>query len=248
MKLFFSAVLAAAAVAKLEAYEPMASFAPINSSPASRYMMKGLYGANEMGYWGEYVFIYGEISGAPIPEEHIVVTWAAIQAETESGGAPANNPVETVECTVVFRSINPDYPIYNEIDVRTYAGSYNAGSDTLDVGSKTSDIWKKPAGTSDRHYQYVNTNTGLFGDPEYVNGCFVQRMPNDPASSVELKKGYTYNVKLGYDVYSPSYDQGSDNATAGDDHYLTHLWSAEGDWQEVCWWDFCSTDPEIIAT
>ena len=95
----------------------------------------GTYGANEVGYWGEYVFLYMEINGAQIPEDAVVTTWATIEDPDDRGTVKT----ETVECVMTFRSsadsFGPREPELEEITTRTYQGTIEAAGTTLESWS-----------------------------------------------------------------------------------------------------------------
>ena len=67
MKNLFAATLIATASAVLEVYEPRAEWSGVAVSPSSRYWLNGTYGTNDIGYWGDYNFIYWNLGGAEIP-------------------------------------------------------------------------------------------------------------------------------------------------------------------------------------
>ena len=65
---------AAALFASAEAwYLPYSNFDAISNWGSPRYWMEGKYGANNMGWFGTYAYIYFEVGGAEI-EDGAVVT------------------------------------------------------------------------------------------------------------------------------------------------------------------------------
>lgn len=102
---------------------PSEEFTAFNKSFADRYYLKGRYGPNNMGYWGQYAYIYLEVGGDEIADGAVVTTWATIERPVEYTtktdpftGAVTQEQVqtgvpytqtETAECRMVYRK-EPD--------------------------------------------------------------------------------------------------------------------------------------------
>ena len=120
-----------------------------------------------------------EVSGAPIPANAVVTTWATILD-------PSTVKTETVECVLRFDSYSVStgqtYPTFEMLDVRTYEGTYR-DAETLTIDQQVSNIWVKPMGNYYRHDLRANSP---------LTGCFVQRLINDPNSKIEIMNRIEY--------------------------------------------------------
>jgi len=74
-------------------------FNAITTSLSSRYNLRGTFGTNDIGYWGEYNFISWTLDGASIPDNAVVTFWATIKKPGNSG----TSATETVECVMIRR-------------------------------------------------------------------------------------------------------------------------------------------------
>ena len=64
----------------------------------SKYTLKGKYGPNNMGWFGNYAYIYLEVGGDVIPDNYRVVTWM----EMDNPYSPGN--FEAFECVAIYHS------------------------------------------------------------------------------------------------------------------------------------------------
>lgn len=78
MKTFAASLLAANAFAATGWWMDNVQFNAISQNSSSRYWMKGMYGPNNMGWFGQYAYIYLEIGGAEIADGAVVTTYASI--------------------------------------------------------------------------------------------------------------------------------------------------------------------------
>ena len=98
-------------------------FDAIEKSSSSRYWLKGKYGPNNTGYWGQHAYIYLEIGGDEIVDGAIVTTWATVLRPEEiiSQTDPFGNvttmtyktglpyvQTEIAECAVIYRQDRPE--------------------------------------------------------------------------------------------------------------------------------------------
>ena len=84
LQTFTAAALVATASASLSDvynyswYLPDLEFLAIEQNFSSRYWLKGKYGPNDNGYWGQNAYIFLEVGGDEIPDGAVVSTWATI--------------------------------------------------------------------------------------------------------------------------------------------------------------------------
>ena len=135
-------------------YLPEISFKAIEQSFYSRYWLKGKYGPNNMGYWGQNAYIFLEVGGDEIADGAIVATWATIVRPEEfttrtdpfSGEVTTTKvntglpyiQTETVECAVKYRDLPLDGSnnnTYISKDGKEQGVAYNIAADDIRVNS-----------------------------------------------------------------------------------------------------------------
>jgi len=155
---FASAALVACASASISDvynyswYLPDIEFTAIEQSFYSRYTLKGKYGPNNNGYWGQNAYIFLEVGGDEIADGAVVATWATVARPEEftTSTDPFTGEVkttkvatgvpyiqtETAECAVIYRDLHPtggNDVIYQQNGDEGVA--YNAPSEDVRVRS-----------------------------------------------------------------------------------------------------------------
>ena len=162
MKAFISSLLFTLAFGVTDWWLPSVYFDAIEQSSESEYTLTGMYGPNSRGFFGQYAYIYLEVSGAEISDGAVVTTWATVYepdlpiynisidslgnevlVQNGTTATPWVERIETTECRVIFkhnRGLDDygrayNYAPANDVDVRTYRG--NITNSTITEGGRT---------------------------------------------------------------------------------------------------------------